>query len=132
MQHGHGLIVIHIAGAITTAGVAARIGGRPVTLSLPSTQVEVPAGRHLVEVEGRQGFVTTFGETRMEVDVSPGCESHVHYALPRTTLSEGRIGPLPQQRSFSPHWGNIAIGLGGGLLLFVLIGAAGAVWELIQ
>ena len=49
-----GMIAIHVMGAMTTAGVRARIDGRKVPLLLPSTVVAVAVGRHEVEVEGME------------------------------------------------------------------------------
>lgn len=125
----HSTIVIHVDGAITTAGVRARVDGHDVVLTLPSTAVPVPAGRHDVEVEGLQGFVTPFGETRMQIDVPAGRRIDVYYALPRTHLSEGHLGTSPQQRSWGPNWRNIVIAFGGALLLFCLCGVGVAVWQ---
>lgn len=127
-----GTIVIHVVGAMTTAEVQARVDGHQVTLALPSTAVTVPAGRHEVEVEGLQGFITPFGETRMTVDVPAGRHVDVHYALPRTHTSAGKIGTAPQQRSWAPDWRNIAITFGGTLLLFCLCGVGVAVWETLR
>lgn len=124
-----GQVAIHVAGAMTTAGVRARVDGRQVELTLPTTIVTVAAGRHLVEVEGLQGFVTPFGEARTEVDVAPGQRAQVHYALPRTHLSAGRIGPTPQSRSWGPDWRNIAIGCGGAIVLGCLCAGGVTVWE---
>ena len=82
-----------------------------------------------VEVEGLQGFVTPFGETRMTVDVPAGGHVDVHYALPRTTLSAGRLGTTPQAKSWGADWRNIAITFGGTLLLCCLCGGGVAAWE---
>ena len=127
-----GQIVIHVTGAMTTAEVQARIDGARVDLSLPATAVPVAAGRHEVEVEGLQGFVTPFGETRMTVDVPAGGHVDVHYALPRTTLSAGRLGTTPQARSWGADWRNIAITFGGTLLLCCLCGGGVALWEALR
>lgn len=126
---GTGSIGLHITGALTTAGVQARIDGTKVPLTLPSTLVPVPAGPHEVEVAGLQGFITTFGETRMNVQVHPGQHVDVHYALPRTHLSQGRIGLVPQQRSWGLHWPNIALGCGGAVLLLLVAGVLLTLWR---
>lgn len=123
-----GEIAIHVTGALTTAGVRARVDGTQVTMSLPTTVVAVTAGHHDVEVEGLQGF-TPFGETRLPVEVPPGHRADLHYALPRTIWSSGRLGTAPQQRSWGPHWGNIAIGCGGAILVLTLLVVARLVWQ---
>ncbi|NLG20346.1 MAG: hypothetical protein GX555_02790 [Actinomycetales bacterium] len=126
-----GTIVLHVDGAITTAEVRARIDGQRVDLTLPATTVPVAPGRHEVEVEGLQGFVTTFGETRATVDVPPRQHVDLHYALPRTTLSAGRLGEQPQQRSWGPDWRHIGIVVGGVLLVLLLGIAAVVAWQVL-
>lgn len=125
-----GMIAIHIRGAMTTAGVRARIDGRKVSLRLPSTVVAVGVGRHEVGVEGMQGL-TPFGETQLQVNVPAGRQVDVHYALPRTIISAGRIGTTPQTRSSKPNWHNIVITFGGALLVLVLSVAIFAGWDTI-
>lgn len=127
-----GTIVLHVVGARTTAGVRARVDGREVPLRLPSTALSVVAGRHEVEVEGLQGFVTPFGESRTGIEVPPGSRVDVYYALPRTITSAGRIGLTPQSRSWAPDWRNIAITFGGALLLLCLCGLVLAGWDAIR
>lgn len=129
---GHGVLTLTVDGLLTSAGIRARVDGQQIELSVPTTELALPEGRHCLEVESLRGLVTPYGETTLEVDVPAGGRVNTYYARPWSIASKGRLGLTPQSRSTAPDWSNIAWGLGGAVALFLLICIGAAVVGVVQ
>lgn len=126
-----GVLAVHFDGPYTTAGVRVLLNERFVDLTMPTTVLRVYAGRHRLEVAGRHGLVTTFGETEAWVEVAPGQRVDLYYSLPRTIFSQGQLAPTPQPRSWAVHWGNVGWAFGVPLVVILLLGVGVALWQAI-
>lgn len=89
--------------------------------------VEVTPGRREVtcEAQGQGGF----GEKSTLVDVGPGQTVTVHYAVPLTHISQGAIGPAPPARRAAVDARQVALSVGGAVLMICLCGAGRLLWE---
>lgn len=127
---GTGLITISINGGRTGAGMRIRIDERRVDVVVPVTYVPVAAGRHRVEIEASSGL-TTYGESRIDVDVAPGQQINLYFSEPMWIYGRGQLATTPRPRSWSPDWSSLAIGIGGTVLLLCLCGTGVSLWELL-
>lgn len=96
---GHGVVRVHIQGNEFTSNLivpSLLLDGRPVASRYGENAYQVPAGRHRVELYAQ--WLRRYGQAALDVQVSPGAATDVHYAAPWHQFTTGSIGLVPQSR----------------------------------
>ncbi|WP_018157266.1 hypothetical protein [Demetria terragena] len=128
-SHHQGRIGLHVRGAHLTTSVQVRVDDQPIDVTTPSTLITVAPGRHVLEVNGLEGFLTTFGKARLDVYVAPRQHVDVFYAVPHTFISKARIGFVPVNRAWALDWRELALTCVATIGLLLLVGIVLTVWN---
>lgn len=130
-------VVVHAVSGASGGQVRCRVDGHEVQLlpsvgSGSSTLVPVAPGQHMISCYGIYQLVARYGEAELVVDVPPGGQVDVHYALPRTSEAKGMIGLVPQQRSAAPHARTVLTNVAMAVVVVLVCGGGAALWQLLQ
>jgi hypothetical protein len=82
------------AGGYAMAGVTIAVNGSALRSNWGPTSIDLPPGRHFIEVSAR--YLRRTGAAGTWVPVTPGQTTMVFYRAPAMTFMGGSIGPVPQ------------------------------------
>lgn len=85
----------------------------------------VPAGTH--HVRWQSSHDGSYGSAELTCVVRPGEHVPVFYRRPTTVLGRAAIGHLPQAPVRGLDWGEVALRVGGPILVFVVLGVVALV-----
>ncbi|WP_193610127.1 hypothetical protein [Nocardioides lijunqiniae] len=94
-----GWLQLTIQGSVMTAGLippTVRLNGYRVPTQYGLNTIPLPAGRWHIDVHGQ--WLLTYGQAALDVDIAPGHQVPVFYAMPYHQFTTGSIGFEKQKR----------------------------------